>query len=54
MENFANPSVLVLVPAQNKKTLVITYSDMEAKQLADDISFYRDNVALFPSKEYLF
>ena len=40
--------------AKEKKTLVITYSDMEAKQLYEDLCFYSDNVSYFPSKEYLF
>jgi len=40
--------------AKDAKTLVITYSDMEAKQLYDDLCFYGDNVVYFPSKEYLF
>ena len=40
--------------AEDKKTLVITYSDMEAKQLASDLELYCDNVFLFPVKEYVF
>lgn len=37
-----------------KKTLVITYSDQEAKQLLFDLEFYTKNVHLFPAKEYMF
>ncbi len=40
--------------AENKKTLVITYSDAEAKQLVHDMKLYTDRVFLFPSKEYVF
>lgn len=39
---------------EDKKTLVITYSDMEAKQLASDLELYSENVHLFPTKEYVF
>lgn len=40
--------------AQDKKTLVITYSDMEAAQLASDMQLFTDSAEVFPSKEYLF
>ncbi len=40
--------------AEDKKTLVITYSDMEAKQLASDLELYCNDVFLFPQKEYVF
>ena len=39
---------------QNKHTLVICYSDMEAAALEADLSFYTDDVLVFPSKEYIF
>ncbi|MBR5809573.1 MAG: hypothetical protein IKY39_05705, partial [Clostridia bacterium] len=38
----------------DKKTLVITYSDQEAKQLVFDLELYTDNVRLYPAKEYVF
>lgn len=40
--------------AGEKNTLIITYSDMEAKQLASDLELYCENVHLFPAKEYVF
>ena len=38
----------------SKNTLVITYSDQEAKQLLFDLELYTENVRLFPTKEYVF
>ena len=35
-------------------TLVITYSDMEARSVLSDLRLYTDNAVLFPSKEYVF
>jgi transcription-repair coupling factor (superfamily II helicase) len=35
-------------------TLVMTYSDMEAKNLCRDLRFFTDRVLYFPSKEYVF
>ncbi len=40
--------------ASDKKTLVITYNDQEAKQLYTELEFYTDKALLFPSKEYVF
>ena len=40
--------------ASGDAALVITYSDMEAKQLAGDLELYTENVHLFPTKEYVF
>ena len=40
--------------ANEKNTIVITYSDQEAKQLVFDMELYTDNVRLFPTKEYVF
>lgn len=37
-----------------KNTLCIVYSDMEAKQLCDDLEFFTDRCIHFPSKEYVF
>lgn len=38
----------------DKNTIVITYSDQEAKQLVFDLELYTDNVRLYPAKEYVF
>ncbi len=35
-------------------TLVVTYSDMESRAVADNLRLYTDRVAVFPSKEYIF
>ncbi len=35
-------------------TLVVTYSDMESRNLLSDLRLYTDNAVLFPSKEYVF
>lgn len=40
--------------AKEKKALVITYSDMEAKQLWEDLCLYTDNAVYFPASEYIF
>ncbi|MBO5059748.1 MAG: transcription-repair coupling factor [Clostridia bacterium] len=40
--------------AGGRRTLVITYSDLEAKQLVGDMEMYTENVFLFPAKEYVF
>lgn len=49
-------SQLIYSLAENgkKSALVLVYSDMEAKALYSDLSFYTDNAAWFPSKEYVF
>ena len=39
---------------EDKKTLVITYSDLEAKRLLSELGFYTDKAVLFPQKEYIF
>ena len=36
------------------RALVVTYSDMESRQIADALRMYTDNVAVFPEKEYVF
>ncbi len=40
--------------ASEKKTLVITYNDQEAKQFFTELEFYTDSAYLFPAKEYVF
>ena len=37
-----------------KKALVIAYNDQEAQRIAENLRFFRDNVFVFPSKEYVF
>ena len=37
-----------------KNTLVITYSDMEARAVTSGLRLYNDNVVMFPSKDYVF
>lgn len=39
---------------ENKKTLVVACSDIEAKQIAADLQFFCSNVYLFPTREYVF
>ncbi|MCH5212918.1 MAG: hypothetical protein J1G06_07875, partial [Oscillospiraceae bacterium] len=51
----AQPQLIAATAAQNGgNALVVTYSDMEARALADDLRLYCENVAVFPSKEYIF
>ena len=38
----------------DKNTLVLTYSDMEARSVLADLRLYTDKAVLFPSKEYVF
>lgn len=49
-------SGLIYALAEDTKSdaLVVTYSDMEAQSLYDDLQFYTENVLYFPSKEYVF
>ena len=37
-----------------KKTLVVMYNDLEAKNLYNDLNFFCDNTLLFPSREYIY
>ena len=47
-----------LVSAISQKStnnvLIVTYSDMEARNMLSDLKLYIDNAVLFPSKEYVF
>lgn len=43
-----------LTAENNNTSLVITYSDTDARALFSDISFYTDNAVYFPAKEYVF
>lgn len=38
----------------NGSMLVITYTDMEARALCDDLKIYCDNAIVFPTKDYIF
>ncbi len=40
--------------ARNDGALIITYSDMEARQLQKDLKFFSEDTYVFPSKEYIF
>ncbi len=46
--------IYALSEEHKTNTLIVTYSDMEAQALYDDLRFYTDNVLYFPSKEYIF
>ncbi len=35
-------------------SLVVTYTDMEARSLCDELRLYCDNAVVFPSKEYIY
>lgn len=51
----AQPQLIAAVANKTKgNTLVVTYSDMEARALAEDIRLYYDNTVIFPSKDYVF
>lgn len=38
----------------NSPMLIVTYSDMEAKNIYEDLSFYTNDVYYFPAKEVVF
>ena len=40
--------------SKGKKALVVTYSDMEARRLYNDIKFFTEKAELFLSREYIF
>lgn len=51
----AQSQLICSLALKNKKSaLVLVYSDMEAKALYSDLSFYTNNAVWFPSKEYVF
>lgn len=54
VESAQSQLIYALTNENKESSLVITYSDMEARALFDDISFYTDKVMYFPSKEYVF
>ena len=51
----AQPQLIAALAAENGgQTLVVTYSDMESRALCDGLRLYTDNVAMFPTKDYVF
>ena len=40
--------------AAGGNTLIVTYSDMEARAAGENMKLYKEKVMLFPSKEYVF
>ena len=51
----AQPQLIAAAHEKNGgNTLVVTYSDMEARALCDDLRLYNSDVVFFPSKEYVF
>lgn len=51
----AQGQLIYALTGENKSAaLVVTYSDMEARALHDDLTLYTDNTLYFPSKEYVF
>lgn len=51
----AQPQLIAAVAKERGgAALVVTYSDMEARALAEDLRLYTDDVMVFPSKEYVF
>lgn len=53
-ENAASQLIASIDGKLGGNTLVVTYSDMEARQTASDLRLYTDKVAVFPSKEYIY
>ncbi len=51
----AQPQLIAAVAEKSSgNTLAVTYSDMEARALCEDLKLYTDNAVMFPSKEYVF
>lgn len=51
----AQPQLIAsLAKRHGGNTLVVTYSDMEARTLSDDLRLYNPQSYVFPSKEYVF
>ena len=51
----AQPQLMAAVSgAAGGNTLIVTYSDMEARAAAENMKLYKEKVMLFPSKEYVF
>jgi transcription-repair coupling factor (superfamily II helicase) len=54
VESAQGQLIYALQAENNSSAVVITYSDIEARALYDDITLYTDNALYFPSKEYVF
>ncbi|MBE7044222.1 MAG: transcription-repair coupling factor [Ruminococcaceae bacterium] len=51
----AQPQLIYeLTKAKKTNALVVCYSDMEAKQLCDQLQFFNQDVCRFPAREYVF
>lgn len=53
-ENATSQLIAAVDDKAEGNTLVVTYSDMEARQIASDLRLYTDKVSVFPSKEYIY
>ncbi len=49
----AQPQIMCAIKCRGPR-LVITYSDMESRELLKDLKLYTDNAVMFPSKDYTF
>ena len=54
VESAQSQLIFALANKNNSSAVVVTYSDMEARAMYSDLSFYTDNAVYFPSKEYVF
>lgn len=53
-ESQGSPVAYSLFEHVNKSAVIITYNDIEAKKIYEDLSFFTRNVCYLPSKEVLF
>ncbi|MGN0106189.1 MAG: transcription-repair coupling factor, partial [Hominilimicola sp.] len=54
VESAQGQLIYALGKENNSSSLVVCYSDMEARKLYSDMELYSDNVLYFPAKEYIF
>lgn len=54
VESAQSQLIYALTKSNKQPSVVVTYSDMEARALYNDLNFYTDNAVYFPSKEYVF
>lgn len=54
VESAQGQLIYSLVIENNSSSLVVCYSDMEARKLCSDMELYSENVLYFPTKEYVF
>ena len=51
----AQPQLIAALSAKNGgNALVVTYSDMEARAMADNLRLYAPDTVMFPTREYIF